>query len=269
MKTIKLLAVAAVLGSLVACNSTNGGASAADGSDSLAVAQPVAKAQNLKDLLPSKAEVDSVSYLLGINWGAMVKAYNMGDLNFNEIKKGINDFVNSEGNQRDPEFVEQFKINPEEMNRIINAFIEKRSAYVSEMNKAEEAKFFAANKTKKGVQETESGLQYIIKEAGNDVKPGPQDTVYVHYKLSLTDGTVIEEVVADQPSVSFVNNRVVKGWAEGISLIGEGGSATIFVPSELGYGSQGNQGIEPNSTLVFDIQLDSVKCYVAPAAETK
>ena len=64
------------------------------------------------------------------------------------------------------------------------------------------------------------------------------------------------------------NDRVVKGWAEGISLIGVGGKETLYIPSELGYGEQGNQGIEPNSTLVFDVQLDSVKAFVEkPAVE--
>lgn len=263
MKTIKILAVAAILASFAACSQSKGGDAASNGADSLAVAQPTAT-QNIKDLLPSKAEIDSVSYLLGINWGAMVKNYNMGDLNFNEIKKGMNDFVNSKGNQRDTDFVKQFKINPEQMNRIINEFLEKRGLYTAELNKSEEAKFLAANKTKDGVQSTESGLQYIIQEAGNDVKPGVQDTVYVHYKLSLRDGSVVEEVPASAPSVSFANNNVVSGWAEGLGLIGEGGKATLFVPSALGYGERGNQGIDPYSTLIFDIQLDSVKRYIAP-----
>ena len=50
-----------------------------------------------------------------------------------------------------------------------------------------------------------------------------------------------------------------------VQLIGEGGKATFFIPSELGYGTRGQQGIEPNSTLIFDVTLDSVKRYVAPA----
>ena len=268
MKTIKMFAAAAMLLSAVACNSGNVNGNAGE-ADSTAVANPV-KPVNPKELLPSKASVDSVSYLLGIQLGSMIKNYNMGDLNFNMIKKGAADFVASKGTPRDTDFVKQFKVNPEEMNRIMSEFIEKRSEYVGAINKAEENKFLEANKKKEGVQVTESGLQYIIKEAGSEVKPNSsKDTVYVHYKLALTDGTVIEEVAETQPSVMLMLNRVIPGWTEGLQLLGEGGKATLYVPSELGYGERGANGIEPYSTLVFDIQLDSVKHFVEPVVEDK
>ena len=127
-----------------------------------------------------------------------------------------------------------------------------------------------ANRKKAGVQETESGLQYIIAEAGSEVKPtSNKDTVYVHYKLSLTDGTVIEEVKEEQDAVMLTLNRVIPAWTEGLQLLGEGGKATLYVPSELGYGERGSNGIDPNTTLVFDIQLDSVKHFVEPVVEDK
>ena len=65
----------------------------------------------------------------------MIKNYNMGDLNFNMIKKGAADFVASKGNPRDEEFTKQFKVNPEEMNRIMNEFVQKRPEYVGAINK--------------------------------------------------------------------------------------------------------------------------------------
>ena len=118
MKTIKMLAAAAMILSIVGCNS-NSVAGKANGADSTAVAAVPQKSTNPKDLLPSKADVDSVSYLLGIQLGSMIKGYNMGDLNFNMIKKGAADFVASKGNPRDTDFVKQFKVNPEDMNRIL------------------------------------------------------------------------------------------------------------------------------------------------------
>ena len=72
-----------------------------------------------------------------------------------------------------------------------------------------------------------------------------KDTVFVHYKLALKDGTVIEEVALEQPAVMLMLNRVIPGWTEGLQLIGEGGKATLFVPSELGYGERGSNGIDP------------------------
>lgn len=265
---MKMFAAAAMALSIVACNS-NKAAGKADGADSTAVAEVPQKPTSAKELLPSKASVDSVSYLLGIQLGSMIKNYNMGDLNFNMIKKGAADFVASKGNPRDEEFTKQFKVNPEEMNRIMNEFIQKRAEYVGAINKEKEEKFFEANRKKSGVQETESGLQYIITEAGSDVKPGAKDTVYVHYKLALTDGTVIEEVKEDQSAVMLTLNRVIPGWTEGLQLLGEGGKATLYVPSALGYGERGSNGIDPNTTLVFDIQLDSVKHFVEPVVEDK
>jgi FKBP-type peptidyl-prolyl cis-trans isomerase FkpA/FKBP-type peptidyl-prolyl cis-trans isomerase FklB len=179
--------------------------------------------------------------------------------------KGINDFINAKGNQRDTNFVKQFKVNPEQMGEIINGYLEKRQAYVAATNRIEEDKFFEANKAKEGVQVTESGLQYIIHEPGTGEQPGPKDTVYVHYKLTNKDGEVVEEVKEDGNSAKLLLSRVIPGWTEGLQLIKEGGKATLYVPSKLGYGERGNQGIEPNSPLIFDIKLDSVKHYVEPA----
>ena len=264
MKTINLFAATAMLIAAVACNSNKPAGKTGD-ADSTGVAPVVENTVSAKNLLPSKSEIDSVSYLLGINFGSMIKGYNMGDLNFNEMKKGMNDFINSKGNQRDTDFVKQFKINPEEMNRIISGFIEKRSLYTAAVNQEAQTAFFNEIKKKAGVVTSPTGLAYLIKEAGNDNRPGEQDTVYVHYKLSLKDGSVIEEVPENEPSVMLFLNRVIPGWTEGLQLIGEGGKATLYVPAELGYGERGTNGIEPNSPLVFDIQLDSVKHYVEPA----
>ena len=62
-------------------------------------------------------------------------------------------------------------------------------------------------------------------------------------------------------------NRVVKGWTEGLQLIGEGGKIKLFIPSSLGYGERGNSGIEPNTPLCFDVTLQSVKPFVEKPAE--
>ena len=256
MKTFKLLAMAAVLVTAVACNSN---APAAEDGQAAEITNP-------KDILPSKAVTDSVSYLMGINFGSFLKGYGFGDrLNYAEIKKGIDDFVHATGNHADTNFLKQFKISPEEMNRMFGEYLQKISEYTLAVNKEKETKFLAANAKKEGVQTTESGLQYIISEAGNDVKPGPQDTVFVHYVGKLLDGTIFDQTTEAAPSAQLTMNRVIAGWTEGMQLIGEGGKATFFIPSELGYGTRGQQGIEPNSTLIFDVTLDSVKRYVAPA----
>ncbi|MBO4916920.1 MAG: FKBP-type peptidyl-prolyl cis-trans isomerase [Bacteroidales bacterium] len=252
MKARKFLIVALALSvATVACSQNN--AKLPDGTSA-------------KDILPSKAQVDSVSYLLGINFGSFLKSYNFGeDLNFAKMKEGMLDFVRAEGNMNDPEFVNQFKINPELMNDLFNDFLEKRNNYTTALNLAKETKFLAENAKKEGVQTTDSGLQYKIIEAGNDQKPGPQDTVLVRYKGSLLDGSVFDQVWGDDSEpIRLTLDRVIPGWTEGLQLLGKGGKATLFIPSELGYGAGGTQGIEPNSTLVFDVELVDVFPYIDP-----
>jgi len=250
MKTIKLFAVLAIGLAFAACTQTT---PAAEGEDQAGVVK------TSKDFTPSKAVVDSVSYLVGINFGSFIKGNNFGDLNFAEIKKGIEDFISAEGSVRDEDFGKQFKIDPNEhMSRIFNAYLESRFNYQKAVNKESGDKYLASNAKKEGVQTTESGLQYKILEAGNDVKPASTDTVWVKYCGKTIDGNVFDETPADSEGVRMMLNRVIPGWTEGLQLIGEGGKIQLTIPSDLGYGEQGNQGIEPNSVLLFDVEIVKV-----------
>jgi FKBP-type peptidyl-prolyl cis-trans isomerase len=262
MKKNFLFALIAASLAVVACSpKAEKVAEVEDGEEAVETVKEVVK--TAKDFKPSKAQLDSVSYLVGINFGSFIKNYDFGDLNYSQIKKGMNDFINAKGNMRDPDFGEQFKINPEEMNRLFGEFLENRRSLKLLTNKEAEEKFLAKNKTKEGVVELESGLQYkIIKEGGK--KPtSDKDTVWVRYKGKTLDGNVFDEVTPDRDSVRFTLNRVVAGWTEGIQQVGEGGQIELYVPAKLGYGERGNQGIEPNATLIFTVDL----CKVAPFVE--
>ena len=212
--------------------------------------------------LPTAAEVDSVSYLLGVNFGSMIKGNNfaetLDELNMSELKKGMVDFLNAEGQPYDPTFADQFKVNPNRINEIFNNFLTKRQEYKGALNLAKEAAFLKENATKEGVMTTESGLQYKLVSAGADYKVQPQDTVWVTYKGTLLDGSVFDQ----NDSTRFIANRVIKGWTEGLGLLGEGGEATFYIPAELAYGERGNRGIEPNSTLIFDVKVHKVGQFV-------
>jgi FKBP-type peptidyl-prolyl cis-trans isomerase len=217
--------------------------------------------KDVQALFPSKGQIDSVSYLMGVNFGTTLKGNNFGDLNYAEMVKGIKDFMNAEGtNYQDSAFLAQFKINPMTMNEIIQAYLDRRTDYVAALNREKGEKFLAANKVKEGIDTTASGLQYKILEPGNDVHPTEVDTVWVNYKGTLIDGTVFDE----NENNRFTLNRVIRGWTEGIQLLGEGGKAQLFIPSDLAYGIQGNRGIEPNSTLIFDVELLKVGKFVEP-----
>ena len=261
MKKNFLFAILAAGLAIAACSPKAEKAGVEDGEEAIETVEEVVK--TAKDFKPSKAQIDSVSYLVGINFGSFIKGYDFGDLNYSQIKKGMNDFIKAKGNMRDPDFGDQFKINPEEMNRLFGEFLENRRSLKLLTNKEAEEKFLAKNKTKDGVVELESGLQYkIIKEGG--VKPSSdKDTVWVRYQGKTLDGNVFDEVTPDRDSVRFTLNRVVAGWTEGIQQVGEGGTIELYVPAKLGYGERGNQGIEPNATLIFTVDL----CKVAPFVE--
>ena len=251
MKTIKLFAVLVMGMAMVACTPKNA-TPAVDG-------EGAAKVMSSKDLQPTKAQIDSVSYLLGVQLGSFMKSYSFGeDFNYNEIIRAIKDFVGAKGDFRSPEFLEQFKINPEEMNGVFNRFLEQRRQITALENKEAGDKFLADNAKKDGVQSTPSGLQYKIINAGNDVKPAATDTVWVNYKGTLLDGTVFDETPEGSDPVQLQLNRVIPGWTEGLQLIGEGGKIELYIPADLAYGENGTRGIDPNSTLVFDIDLSKV-----------
>ena len=263
MKKIFVLITVAAGVLFAACNKPAEAPAEGEEATPAVEAQAPQAPQTLKDVTPTKGQIDSVSYLVGIQFGSFIKGYNFGDLNMAQIKKGMMDFIKSKGNQRDPDFVKQFKVNPEEMNELFNNYLEKRQAFMGLQNKEKGEKYMAANKKKAGVEVTESGLQYKIIEAGNpDLKAGPTDTVLVRYKGTLLDGTVFDETKEDADPVRLTLDRVIKGWTEGLQLVGEGGKIQLVIPSELGYGERGTQGIQPNSTLLFDVDVVEVHKFV-------
>ena len=267
MKTSKFFAAAMALAMVVACGSKGENTAKGPQADSLGIAQPV-KPASPKSIKISKAEIDSVSYLLGINFGSFLKGYNFGDdINYAQVKRGISDFVNAKGNQMDPDFVKQFKIDPNEMTRIFNDYLAKRQDIMLAQNKEKEAAFLAKNLKKAGVTATASGLQYTIIEEGGLKASSPRDTVVVRYRGTLPDGTVFDETPEGADPVTMQLNRVIAGWTEGLQLVGEGGKINLVIPSELAYGQNGTRGIEPCTPLTFDVEVVEVHPFVEPATE--
>ena len=223
-----------------------------------AAAEVAPKEQTAKDFLPSRSELNDVSYLVGVNFGSFIKNYNFGDLNYAQIRKGMEDFLNAKGNPGQPGFEEQFRVDPNRMNELFNGFLENRRNYTLYTNREKEEKFLAANAKKDGIQVSASGLQYRIINEGNEVKPAGADTIWVRYKGQLLDGTVFDQTPEEGEAARLYLNRVVRGWTEGLQLIGEGGEIELYIPAKLGYGDNGNRGIEPGATLIFNVSLEKV-----------
>lgn len=107
---------------------------------------------------------------------------------------------------------------------------------------------------------TASGLKYRIIKPGNDTKPGPSDKVEVHYHGTLPTGQKFDSSYDRGATIDFPLNGVIKGWTEGVQLIGEGGQIQLVCPPELAYGSRSPGGVIPaNATLYFNVELIDVK----------
>ncbi len=119
--------------------------------------------------------------------------------------------------------------------------------------------FLAENGKKEGVVTTPSGLQYLVLTEGKGKSPKATDTVEVHYRGTLINGSEFDSSYARFTTVEFPLNRVIKGWTEGVQTMKEGGKTRFFIPSELAYGKRG-AGIDigPDETLIFEVELIKV-----------
>ena len=207
----------------------------------------------------SQGQIDSVSYAVGVSFGGMMKQSNMEDLNFAQIQKGINDMLEGK----------ELKINEDQISVVINDYMMKAQVAMQQLREQEQTKFFEENGKKDGVNSTESGLQYRIEVPGNnEIMATAQDTVEVHYTGMLLDGTVFDSSVERGETAKFPLKAVIKGWTEGMQLVGEGGKIKLWIPFEMGYGPRAmGPNLPAYSTLVFDVEL--IKVYKATPKDEK
>ena len=144
--------------------------------------------------------------------------------------------------------------------------MKKSRQQLADKNLAAGKAFMEENGKKEGVEKLPNGIQYRVIKAGSGAKPKPTDTVSVHYKGTLIDGTEFDSSERAGKPVSFGLNGVIKGWQETLVEMPEGSKWQVVIPPALAYGEQGAGGrIGPNETLVFDIELVAI----GPPQETK
>jgi peptidyl-prolyl cis-trans isomerase len=200
--------------------------------------------------------MDKVSYALGIGIGRQLSQMGAADLNIDDFAQAIKDVIAGD-----------LKLGDVEAQQIVQEFFakqeEKQKAEAAEKGKAAKQdgeKFLAENGKKEGVITTASGLQYQVLREGNGQSPKATDTVECHYEGTLIDGTKFDSSYDRGQTATFPLNQVIAGWTEGLQLMKEGGKYRFFIPYELGYGERGaGASIPPFSTLVFDVELVSVK----------
>jgi len=166
------------------------------------------------------------------------------------------------------------RLTEEEISAEMQAYQEKAvaeqqaaQAAVGEANLAAASVFLAENAAKEGVVVTESGLQYEVLEAGDGALPTAEDTVEVHYRGTLMDGTEFDSSYSRNQTASFGVTQVISGWVEALQLMPVGSKWKLVIPSDLAYGAGGAGAIiGPNATLVFEVELISIADKVAADA---
>jgi FKBP-type peptidyl-prolyl cis-trans isomerase FkpA len=121
---------------------------------------------------------------------------------------------------------------------------------------------FSEGKLKDSIATTETGLGYLLHQKGNGRQAKVGDLVQVHYICYLPDGTALQDSYSNMTPMEFIlgDNTVIDGWSQGIELLKEGASATLFIPPHLGYGEKGVGDIIPaNSSLIFYVELLTVE----------
>jgi len=200
--------------------------------------------QNLKN------EVDSLSYAFGVLFGKNIQAGGFQTINADIFAQTIRKVLQNEAQE----------MTPEQANMIVNAQYMKNQQLKSEKNLAEGRAFLNVNKTAPGVVTLPSGLQYKVITMGTGDKPAATDKVTVHYKGTLLNGTVFDSSFQRNQPAEFSVNGVIAGWTEALQLMPVGSKWILYIPSELAYQERQMQGspIEPNSTLIFEVELISI-----------
>jgi FKBP-type peptidyl-prolyl cis-trans isomerase len=197
-----------------------------------------------------KTDHDSVSYIIGHQIGTQMASSPMTELNVSAVANGMQDAIDE---------LDLF-MNEDEANMLITEYMKKTEEVASEVYIVEGEKFLADNMLRKGVNITESGLQYEILVEGNGEKPTSESQVTVHYHGTLIDGTVFDSSVDRGEPANFGVGQVIRGWTEVLQLMPTGSKWKVFIPSELAYGANPRPGgaIKPHMALIFDIELISI-----------
>jgi len=190
--------------------------------------------------------MDKISYALGLSIGNNFLTSGIDKLDVATFAKGVEDVLNNN----------QPEMSYDEAKNIINEYFTKLQEGKLENNLKAGKEFLEINKKRPGVVTLPSGLQYEIIKEGNGPIPKATDQVKCHYHGTLINGTVFDSSVQRGTPATFGVNQVIQGWVEALQLMPVGSKWKLFIPSDLAYGTSGaGQTIEPNSTLVFEVEV--------------
>ena len=218
----------------------------------IALAASPAMAGEKKEL---KTQKDKVSYAIGLDVGNNLKKNEL-DVDPDILVTAIKDVLsNSKPLMTDQETKETLMA----LQKDLQAKQLERNKVLGEKNKKEGDAFLAKNKKLEGVKTLPSGLQYKVLSAGKGKTPKATDTVTVNYAGKLIDGVEFDSSYKRGQPATFPVGGVIKGWTEALQLMKEGSKWQLVIPADLAYGEQGRPGIPPNSVLIFEVELVSIK----------
>ena len=205
---------------------------------------------NLKD------QKDKESYSLGYQFGQNLKSQGV-EINLGIYTSGIRDALGGKDSLMSQE---EIRATIEELQKRVMAARQKELKEKAEKNLAEGKAFLDENKKKEGVKTLPSGLQYKVLAEGSGKTPKSADTVTVHYRGTLINGSEFDSSYKKGQPSTFRVNGVIRGWSEALQLMKGGSRWQLFIPPELAYGERAAGGqIPPNSTLIFEMELISIK----------
>ena len=209
-----------------------------------------------EETIPLKEQKEKLSYSIGVTIGKSMKRDSI-DVNPDLIVQGIKDaLAGGKTLLTDEEMVEAFTALQQDM---AAKQAEARKA-LAEKNLKEGEQFLAENAKKEGVVTQPSGLQYKVITDGTGKKAKPTDTVTVHYRGTMIDGTEFDSSYKRNEPATFQLQNVIPGCTEGVSLMKVGSKWQLFIPSKLAYGEEGaGDAIGPNATLIFEVELLDAK----------
>jgi FKBP-type peptidyl-prolyl cis-trans isomerase FklB len=205
-----------------------------------------------QDDKPLTSNAEKFSYGIGLQIGQQLKRQGLTGLDTEAIALAIEDVL--QGNN--------LRVSMEDMQVAATAYQNERNAEklaAATENQAAGEKFLEENSTREGVVVLDSGLQYRVVKAGTGEPPTETDTVTVHYRGRLLDGTEFDSSYSRGAPTELGVGQVIPGWQEALQLMGVGSKWEVWIPASLAYGAQGAGTIGPNETLHFDIELVEIK----------
>ena len=216
-----------------------------------------------------KSDDDKAAYAIGVSFAnylstSLEKPKEIGiELKKDIVLQGIEDAFAGKAGMKDDETREVLQGLDKRVAAKMKAQQEEKAAANQKAGEDFRAKFAK----EKGVKTTKSGLMYQVEKEGTGESPKATDTVEVHYKGTLVDGTQFDSSYDRGEPATFPLNRVIPGWTEGVQLMKVGAKYKFVIPPQLAYGEQATPTIPGNSTLVFEVELLKVEKPDAKAAD--